>query len=318
MVTVDGHDVRIRTAAPHPDRIPGRPLVVLEAGFGSTVDSWGPFIEQIAGFASVLAYERPGIGESEWDGEVPTFEHIAGRLRRLLKEVGAEPPYVLVGHSFGGDLVRFFADFHPEETAGLVLLDPVTNNADDFLAALVEIGAGEEEYWEVRAWTADADLPPGARAEDQMLNRFALHGEELELPRPTHLPVSILFAGLDVPPEGQHDFPFHVGRHVQTLERRKIALLGEWIMQVPEGEMTVIPSSGHFVHRDEPDLALEAVRRVVYPDLSRALLRALDAGGPDAAVAVYRERKEWYPPHRFWRNRWATGGWRRIGESWGR
>ncbi|HUP20218.1 MAG TPA: alpha/beta fold hydrolase, partial [Gemmatimonadota bacterium] len=108
MVDVDGHRVRIRTAAPHPRRLPGQPLVVLEAGFGSTVNSWGPFIGQVAAVAPVLAYDRAGLGESEWDGQTPTFDHITGRLRRLLAEVGAEPPFVLVGHSFGGGLVRFF------------------------------------------------------------------------------------------------------------------------------------------------------------------------------------------------------------------
>ncbi|HSM05899.1 MAG TPA: alpha/beta fold hydrolase, partial [Longimicrobiales bacterium] len=113
VVELDGHAVRIRTAAPHPHRIPGRPLVVFEAGFGSTLGTWGPFLEQVADLAPVVAYDRAGIGESGWDGVEPTFEHIAGRLRKLLDEIGAEPPFVLVGHSFGGDLVRYFARFHP-------------------------------------------------------------------------------------------------------------------------------------------------------------------------------------------------------------
>lgn len=299
VVALDGYDVRIRTAAPHPNRISGQPLVVLEAGFGSSVGSWGPFIRRVADIAPVLAYDRSGIGGSEWNEVEPTFEDIALRLRRILAEIGAGPPFVLVGHSFGGDLARFFAHFYPEETAGLVLLDPVTSSPEDFLAALEEIGAGRAEYLEIHDADLDEDLPPGVRAEVEMMNVFFLEGEPLVLPRPTDLPVSILVTGLDVPSEAEHSHSFDVAAHVAALERLKIARLGAWIMQVPQGEMTVVPSSGHFVHRDEPELALEAVRRVVYPQIPRVLLQALDQQGPAAAIQRYLRLKEWYPPNRF-------------------
>lgn len=132
-----------------------------------------------------------------------------------------------------------------------------------------------------------------------MMKEFFLNHAELHLPRPTHLPVSIIVAGLDVPPDAQEHYSFDVPRHVQGVERMKVARLGDWILQVPEGHMTVVPASGHFVHRDEPELALEAVRSVVYPDIARALLALLDSDGPDAAVARYDAMKMWYPVNRF-------------------
>ncbi|HSM07240.1 MAG TPA: alpha/beta fold hydrolase [Longimicrobiales bacterium] len=299
IVEVDGYDVRIRTAAPHPDRIPGRPLVVLEAGFGSTVEGWGDFVEEVAGLAPLVAYDRAGIGASEWDESDATFEHVTGRLRRLLEEIGAEPPFVLVGHSFGGDLVRYFARFHPGETVGLVLLDPVTNSPADFGSALEEIGAARERMLEIYDGELGEDVPPGVRAESELVGAYFREGREFDLPRPTDIPVSILFAGLDAPPDGDEVYGFDVSAHITAWERRKIARLGEWIMQVPLGEMILVPSSGHFVHLDEPELALEAVRRVLFPAIPRVLLQELDARGPDAAVARYHEIEAWYPPDRF-------------------
>ncbi len=298
LVELDGHAVRIRTAATDPHRSPGRPIVVFEAGFGSTLTAWGPLLEEVAGIVPVVAYDRAGIGESEWDGVEPTFEHVTGRLRRLLDEIGAEPPFVLVGHSFGGDLVRYFAGFHPEETVGLVLLDPVTNSPEDFVGALEEIGEDRERALDIY----DADpvgAPPGVRAETRMVGAYFRADREFDLPRPTDIPVSILFAGLDPPPEGGDTYPFDVVAHLARWERRKIARLGEWIMQVPLGEMTIVPSSGHFVHLDEPELALEAVRRVVFPPIPRVLLQELDTRGPEAAVARYHELEASYPPDRF-------------------
>jgi len=68
--------------------------------------------------------DRAGIGGSEADGHAPTPTHVARKLHALLTSLGVDPPYVLVGHSSGGLLIRMFAAIYPEEVAGLVYVDP--------------------------------------------------------------------------------------------------------------------------------------------------------------------------------------------------
>jgi hypothetical protein len=56
------------------------------------------------------------------------------RTHRLADDVAAvPPPYVLVGHSFGGLLSAMYAGSYPTEVVGLVLIDPTTpTDADSF------------------------------------------------------------------------------------------------------------------------------------------------------------------------------------------
>jgi len=100
------------------------PTVVLETGLGSMSSAWGWVQPEVAKFARVVSYDRAGLGWSEADPQPPSGERAARRLHDLLQASGIEGPYLLVGHSMGGLLVRLFNDFYPEEVAGIVLLDP--------------------------------------------------------------------------------------------------------------------------------------------------------------------------------------------------
>ena len=103
--------------------------------------------------APVVAYDRAGLGRSEWDDTSPTPRHVADRLRRVLRQIGADPPYVLVGFSWGGMLARYFAGYYPSDVVGLVFVDPspmVTESLADNLIPFEAIGvgrAGFEAYW---------------------------------------------------------------------------------------------------------------------------------------------------------------------------
>jgi pimeloyl-ACP methyl ester carboxylesterase len=87
MRDVDGVRIRIRTSGLSARR-PGQPVVVFESGGGASLETWDPILTAVAGFAPVIAYDRSGTGQSDWDGLPPTPERIASRLRRLLADLG--------------------------------------------------------------------------------------------------------------------------------------------------------------------------------------------------------------------------------------
>ena len=64
-----------------------------------------PVFAELATLAPVVAYDRAGNGQSPADGQPATPAHIAARLHALLGAAGIPPPYVLVGHSWGGPLI---------------------------------------------------------------------------------------------------------------------------------------------------------------------------------------------------------------------
>jgi pimeloyl-ACP methyl ester carboxylesterase len=142
-MSVDGLSIRVRTARLG-DRRPGQATVVFKSGGSAPLETWDPVLPAVATFAPVVAYDRAGTGESSWDELPPTPERIGQRLQRLLSTLDVAPPYVLVGHSWGGALVRCFAGYYPHQIAGVLHIDPtdITLSRADLVALFESIGAG--------------------------------------------------------------------------------------------------------------------------------------------------------------------------------
>jgi pimeloyl-ACP methyl ester carboxylesterase len=107
---------------------PPQPTVILEAGVGDFSVEWSLVQPGVAQFARVCSYDRAGDGWSDLGPHPRTFRQIVYELHTLLDKAGVKPPLVLVGHSYGGWLVRLYASTYPAEVAGMVLVEA---GADD-------------------------------------------------------------------------------------------------------------------------------------------------------------------------------------------
>jgi pimeloyl-ACP methyl ester carboxylesterase len=103
----------------------GSPTIILEAGLMSTVLSWSEIQSTLAQSYRVVSYDRAGLGWSDLGPMPRTADRMVEELRTLLERAAIPAPYVLVGHSFGGLTMPLFAARYPQETAGVVLVDPV-------------------------------------------------------------------------------------------------------------------------------------------------------------------------------------------------
>jgi pimeloyl-ACP methyl ester carboxylesterase len=101
------------------------PTVVFESGFGATSLNWVHLQDALAGAVHSVAYDRCGLGWSSACISERTPKQVAAELHSLLRTAGIEPPWILVGHSFGGLVMQRFALNYAAETAGLILLDPM-------------------------------------------------------------------------------------------------------------------------------------------------------------------------------------------------
>ena len=253
----------------------GSPTVVLVGGLRASAEDWSAadkslsaVFPEVAKFTRVCAYDRPGtpVGEQPSRSDPvpqPTTagDAVAGS-HALLRAAGEAGPYVLVGQSYGGLVVRLYASTYPEEISGLVLVDALTEGLRD---------AETPEQWVIQRRLIEGDV------EESLVLYPALERIEIDrsfdevraAPKLRPLPLVVLSADrpwgpqipsmiaagklpADIPP----DFGY-VTDAAQKIAQEQLALL------VPNAKHITNTNSGHEIHKEQPQLVIEAIREVV-------------------------------------------------------
>jgi pimeloyl-ACP methyl ester carboxylesterase len=243
LVDVGGHQLFVEQFGP------GSPAVIFDAGLSDAADRWGTVPTLVAKFARVCVYDRAGLGRSESGPQPRTSGGIVAELHAALVGAGIAPPYILVGHSFGGQNVRLYASRFPEDVAGLVLVDAVHPAMARRFAPILTPAQWEEFLAGQRGNREGVDLVASA-AEMAMAD-----------PLPP-IPLVTLARGIaplakDFPP----DWP------IAALEAVWQELQGELAASSPNGVLWRAERSGHYIQRDEPELVVAAIRHVLHPNV---------------------------------------------------
>lgn len=235
----------------------GQPAIILEAGVPGTVETWRSVFSDISRLAPVLAYDRSGLGKSEFDNERPTVGHVADNLHGLLDAAHVVPPYVLVGASWGAVYIRAFANRYPKEVVGLVYLD-----ATDYERTCEELKTViPTPNCPPTPPTLPDSVPPAVRAE---LTQVAQYGatefaEIRGLGVAADLPVAVLVGGR---PPGPLP-PNALTNNVNILRLIQIRHQADWALSSRAGLLLVSSQVGHDVVRDDPALIIQAVKHVL-------------------------------------------------------
>jgi len=202
----------------------GRTTVVFESGFQNDWTPWDDVASEVARKTRVFAYSRPGFGDSDRTSTPRDPSHIVEDLRALLASRGIAPPYVLVGHSFGGTYMELLAKAYPDEVAGLVLVDP---RHRDFTPVCEEANIG--------GCSIPADVVAGLPAPDRAeFAGFASASEEIRAAGPFgSYPVRVLTATAH-----------SASRPWEDLWK---SLLGELADEAEDGEQVVFSGAGHYL-----------------------------------------------------------------------
>jgi pimeloyl-ACP methyl ester carboxylesterase len=227
-VDVDGRLLRMRIEGE------GSPAVVLEIGLGGALEEWAAVQPELARFTKVVAYDRLGAVDKQ---SVLTGQNVSRELHAALTREGVEPPYLLVGQSFGGIYNRIFASMYPQEVVGMVLLDP---SQEDFIKWM--------EHHHPTRCISRADVvnwPEGAGI-------WASLDEVRLCPPLPDVPI-IVATGTRA-----SDDPVRI--EVLPIWTKSHA---DWVRTLAHGRHVVVPESGHGVHVEASRLVIDLIREVV-------------------------------------------------------
>lgn len=256
------------------------PTVVFDCGIGDPLESWDLVFPAVTRFAKAVRYDRAGNGKSQAGPEPRSFRKIASELHALLHTANIAPPYLLVGHSLGGADIRAFAHLYPDEVAGLVFVDPLTEK----VFAVASRKDLQEEM--ARQDAAAKNGSAGWQGEWSFTKGEVLQGfpELTSFGKPPDVPMMILVAGRGRPPHW-----------IKAL----LEQYGPWIEELSEARLTVIPDSGHYIQSDDPAAVVSAIRRVMFPSVERQLGRTIKSRDVLAAITQYRQMRRRYPSEFF-------------------
>lgn len=218
-----------------------RPLVIFESGLGGDRTVWAEVAPAVAGFARVLAYDRAGYGGSQSGATLRDGETVVRELRALLAGLSLPPPYVLVGHSLGGQFVELFARTYPGEVAGVVLVDA---RHVDFSDRCRPEGVERcETPWYVRIFmpaAARAELRATGETEFQIRNAGAFPDVPLRVLTATQRPATL-----------------------PNLRRLWAETQADLVHLSSQGRQEICETCSHFIQHDAPERVVRAIREVL-------------------------------------------------------
>jgi pimeloyl-ACP methyl ester carboxylesterase len=256
----------------------GAPAVVIVPALGDNVLGWLPVWRAVAAHTRACVYDRAGIG---WSSRPPagrrTFGGMADELHRALSAAGLAPPYLLVGHSLGGIIVRRFAARYPADVTGMVLVDSTHEALARHRDAAWRLGI----LWRVlRRWVrplglrrlaASAGLTPQLEADlarevpaehrdaaraitlstrqrrvasRELLMMLRLYGQPPDL---GSLPLTVLTAG-DKDPNSDPVW---------------MRLQADLAATSTHSSHVTADKAGHYVHLDDPELVIKTIRNLL-------------------------------------------------------
>lgn len=258
LVSIGGHKLHIRCVGPQG----ATPTVILESGGGGSSKDWSLVQDLLSPRVKTCAYDRAGLGWSETGPAPRTMRQEVFELHALIEALKLPGPFVLVGHSMGGLLVRLYTQQYGSDVVGIVLVDPMHESA---MVGSVRFGG----WVRLREKTTARPVPeprregePSAKynPEDDYL------AEELEQmflsrkhnPEPLgKRPLIVLAAGRKSRPPGTPEdlwAQLTVEKDGQKIDLSRLSSNSRFVLD---------PSSGHSIQIDNPQLVARAIEDVL-------------------------------------------------------
>jgi len=232
----------------------GNPTILFEAGGGMDSREWNNIAAELARKtgATIVSYDRAGFGKSDLPETPGDMREEVDWLWQGLQKLKLDKDLVLVGHSFGGWMIRLFASEHPDVVRGMVFVDPFTNEFVDLLGVAYLDNhpmAGKHPF--------DTSQPEKLTKIQRALIRMVGDGlgPKMEVMHktsiPSGIPVVVMTSGLPFLPKPEEQKAWRLAHEQLTAS-------------IKDATLIVAEKSGHMIPASQPDLIIEAVMKIIH------------------------------------------------------
>ena len=215
----------------------GKPTVIMDAGYGDYSKAWDSIIGDISTFSNVLIYDRAGLGKSETSSNRRTSCQMVKELKKRLIEAKIKPPYILVGHSFGGVNMRMFGTEFQNEVCGLVLVDSTP-----------------EDYRERFLPTMSQDFQQAYNKQFVYEGNYEEFKESLKQLKETRQKLNVPLIVLSA---GKKDHYSKASQQLWNEMQREILQISS------DGELVIAENSAHYIQNDEQEVVVSAIKKLL-------------------------------------------------------
>lgn len=244
MISVAGHQVNmVRMGS-------GTYTVIFESGFGSDLTVWRNVAPAIAKSAQVVAYSRAGHGKSAAKPGERTVQANTADLEQMIAAAQLRPPFILVGHSYGGFLIRDFAAKNPAKVAGMVFVEASDERLETELRKIDPAKTAQDTK------LLEGYIPPKYKAELKHVQAILDSGKLTTAGPLPDVPVAVLTSTMK---HEQPEFLMHSPAGMKTWR----SLHESFFRQFSNGVHTVASNAGHNIHLEQPQLVIAAIEQVM-------------------------------------------------------
>jgi len=234
---------------------------------------WLSLQARLASEFSTLSYDRSGLGESDVQDHPKDIHSITSDLQELLSILEVEPPFVFVGHSFGGTLSKHYTHHFKANTKGVVFVDP----SDSFFEERTLAYRTEEQkkYWNSLSTRPDLEETESEKQEFEAFKDAieSTKGLALRDDIPTHILVcDKLTSWFDPELDPYYSFDQAPKDTLKRDNKTWIQCHEDWLEQAPEAKFTVVEDSSHNIHLDKENIVYHAIRETVLATASNKTL----------------------------------------------
>lgn len=221
--------------------VSARPVVVFESGLGDGAQAWDGIVGSLPAATRIFRYDRPGYGTAPTTRTARDPCTIARELRAKLKAGNVPPPYILVGHSLGGQYQYAFSKLYPGDVAGLLLLDATPPGHFSTIRRQLPVLAAQLLH--IRKVAFSRTMQREFDAQDKCLATLPAE--------PPAFSVRMLVAG-NRDPDG--------GIPLQNIDR---TLARQWSANTGAAKLEIVSGSGHYIQNDKPAVVVKVLNALI-------------------------------------------------------